>query len=89
MNNFLHSQGYNKSTIAAIKRKGIFPYELITDVNKLELKELPNRDQFFSSLTDEDVTQEEFEFAQSVFKEANCQSIRDYLKIYLLSDVLL
>ena len=49
MNNFLHSQGYNQPTIAAMKQKGVFPYEFITDVNKLKLKELPNRDQFFSS----------------------------------------
>ena len=59
-------------------------------IDKLELKQLScYRGNFYANLKDEDITQGEFDFAQKVFKDVNWQSIRDYLKIYILSDVFL
>jgi len=44
---------------------------------------------FFSTLTQEHISIEEYEHAKTVWNAFNCKSIKDYLSLYLLSDVLL
>lgn len=72
-----------------LKRKGIFPYSYITDMSKLNETSLPLRESFYNDLAKSHVSPEDYNFAQEVWKKFQCQTMRDYLFIYLLADVLL
>ncbi|CAB4034102.1 RNA-directed DNA polymerase from mobile element jockey [Paramuricea clavata] len=50
---------------------------------------LPPRKGFYSSLTDEDITDEDYEHAKKVWKSFNMKTVRDYHDLYLKVDVLL
>lgn len=70
-------------------QKGIFPYEYITSLEKLGDKHLPPIHQFYSSITNEHITLDEYTRAQQVWSLAKCKSLKDYMLVYLKSDVLL
>ena len=50
---------------------------------------LPPKEEFYSKLNDEDITDADYEHALNVWNTFNCKTIRDYHDIYLKSDVLL
>ncbi|XP_046382219.1 uncharacterized protein LOC124166465 [Ischnura elegans] len=70
-------------------RKGIFPYEYVDSWEKLGEDRLPNIDEFYSTLTQETISSDDYEFAQAVWNEFQCKSLGGYSDLYLLTDVLL
>ena len=71
-----------------MKRKGIFPYEYLQSFDILSEDRLPAIDKFYSSLKLASVSLADYELAQEVWKRYNCKSIKDYLMLYLKTDVL-
>ena len=61
----------------------------MTDFEKLNVNKLPPKSKFYSRLNDSNITDEEYEHAQNVWKEFNCRTMRDYHDLYLKTDVLL
>ena len=51
--------------------------------------QLPPKDAFYSSLTEEDIFEIDYTHAQRVFNHFNMTNLRDYHNFYLLTDVLL
>lgn len=74
--------GPNKPTDLLL-RKGVFPYEYIDDWAKLDEDHLPPREAFFSTLKQEECSEEDYAHAQRVWTEFNCRTLRDYLDLYL------
>ncbi len=72
-----------------LKRKGVFPYEYMTDFSKLSATSLPSKEAFYSQLTDSHISDEDYEHAQKVWKAFGCETMRDYHDLYLKTDVLL
>ncbi len=72
-----------------LKRKGVFPYEYMTDLTKLNVTQLPPKEAFYSQLTNSHITDEDYEHAQKVWSTFNCKTMRDYHDLYLKTDVLL
>lgn len=72
-----------------IRQKGIFPYKYIDNITKLDETKLPEKEQFYNDLTDEHISDEEYERAKFVWNLFKCNSIGEYSDIYLKSDVLL
>ena len=70
-------------------RKGVYPYEYMSTWEKFEETSLPPQAAFYSSLSQENITSEEYEFAKQVFNKLNMRDLRDYHNFYLASDVLL
>ena len=58
-------------------------------MKKLDETSLPPREAFYSKLTGEGITDEDYQHAQTVWEEFNIESIKDYHNLYNLSDVLL
>ena len=58
-------------------------------MKKLDERSLPPKEAFYSKLTGEGITDEDYQHAQSVWKEFNIESMKDYHNLYNLSDVLL
>ena len=72
-----------------LKKKGVFPYEFMTDFDKLNLSKLPPKKNFYSKLNDSKISDEDYKHAQKVWEEFNCKTMRDYHDLYLKTDVLL
>ena len=70
-------------------RKGVYPYDYVDCMKKLDERSLPPKEKFYSKLTGEGITDELYQHAHTVWKEFNIESMKDYHKVYNLSDVLL
>ena len=58
-------------------------------MEKLSETQLPPKEEFYSKLNDENITDDDYQHAINVWNTFNCQTIRDYHNLYLKSDVLL
>jgi len=72
-----------------LTRKGVFPYDYIDDVAKLSETKLPTMENFYNKLNYEDISEENYKHAQTVWNAFNCRTINDYLELYLKTDILL
>ena len=72
-----------------ITRKGVFPYEYMDSFDRFEETQLPPKENFYSSLTDESISDSDYQHAQQVWDTFSCKSLKDYHDVYLGSDVLL
>lgn len=70
-------------------RKGIFPYDYFNHIDVLREKTLPPKMCFYNKLTEEDISDNEYQHALKVWKKFKCVYFEDYLKIYLFVDCLL
>ena len=72
----------------AIKRKGVFPYSYLDSMQKLQESSLPSRDAFRNDLTGEACSEDDYRFAQKVWREFDCKTFHDFMLCYLKVDVL-
>ena len=79
----------DQQLFSLVRRKGVFPYEYISGWDKLDETSLPQKESFFSSLYQSDITDEEYRHAQHVWRAFQCKNIGEYSDIYLKTDVLL
>jgi hypothetical protein len=69
-------------------RKGVFPYEFVTSLKKLKkTKSLPPPESFHSTLTNSDITVEDYQHARKVFRKFKCRNMLDYTELYCKLDV--
>ena len=78
-----------KDNVELLTRKGVYPYDYVSSIEKLSETQLPPKEQFYSKLNDEDITDEDYQHAINVWNTFKCQTIKDYQDLYLKSDVLL
>ena len=78
-----------KDNIELLTRKGVYPYDYVSSLEKLSETQLPTKEKFYSRLNDEDISEEDYQHAQNVWNTFGCQTMRDYHDLYLKSDVLL
>ena len=62
-------------------RKGVY----VDSMRKLDETSLPPKEAFYSKLTDESITDEDYQHAQTIWKEFNIESMKDYQNLYNLS----
>ena len=76
-----------------MRKKGVYPYDLITDVSKITSTEpinFPTKEEFFNKLTDQAITDEQWEHGQTIFNNyCPNRTMGEYHDLYLHSDVLL
>ena len=70
-------------------RKGVYPYDYVDCLKKLDETSLPPKENFYSKLTREGITDEDYQHSHAVWKEFNIESMKNYHKLYNMSDVLL
>ena len=71
-----------------LSRKGFFPYDWYTDLEKLNLEHLPQKDKFYNLLNDKNISDEDYEHAYKVFNKF-CKNMREYHDLYMITDVIL
>lgn len=79
----------NPEEFAMLVRKGVFPYEYLSDLSKFEEEQLPPIEAFYDRLNDETVSSDSYEHAKNVWRKFKCRKFQDYHDLYLLTDVLL
>ena len=83
------SKAFKGKRLDLLSKKGFYPYDFMDSFEKFKSKELPTKEQFYSILNDEHITDEEYEHAKEVWETFYMKNMGDYHDLYLLSDVLL
>ena len=84
-------KGYSTKSQDLLCRTGkqFFPYEYMDDIEKLNETSLSPINEFYSSLTDSNITTSDYQHAQDVWEKTNCSNLKDYVNVYLNLDVAL
>ncbi|XP_071581468.1 uncharacterized protein [Temnothorax nylanderi] len=69
-----------------LTRKEVFPYEYVDSADKLRETELPPREIFYSSLTDETASESDYEHATRVWRRFRVRDLGEYSDLYLKTD---
>ena len=70
-------------------RKGIYPHEYMDDWKKFNETTLPEKEEFYSNLNPEDITDADYMHGKRVCKDFETKKLGDYHDLYLKSDELL
>ena len=70
-------------------KKGIFPYEYMDSWERFSETSLPDKENFYSKLNDEHITNNEYAHAQKVWETFECKTLGDYHDLYVKTDVAL
>ena len=57
---------YSGNQLSLLLRKGVYPYDYVDCMKKLNETSLPPKDAFYSKLTDEGIRDEDYQHAQTV-----------------------
>ena len=86
---------YNGDEIFKLmRRKGVYPYEYMDSWEKFEETKLPSKEDFYSRLNMEPISDEDYNHAKKVWERITPEddetvTLRDYHDVYLTTDVLL
>ncbi|XP_041985987.1 uncharacterized protein LOC121738160 [Aricia agestis] len=72
-----------------LTRKGIYPYEYMNSWKRYDEKSLPPKECFYSSLTDHDISDEDYQHACLIWSTFQIKDLGSYTDLYLKTDVLL
>jgi hypothetical protein len=70
-------------------RKGVYPYECMDSWRRFKETALPPIEKFYSKLTDENISEDDYTHAQKVWSTFGCQNMGDYHDLYLRTDTML
>ena len=73
----------SKADFELLKQKGIYPYDWMNDISKMDQTELPPIEAFTSILRDEACSQEDYDRALRVWERYECVTFKDYHELYL------
>ncbi|XP_066157591.1 uncharacterized protein [Euwallacea fornicatus] len=69
--------------------KGVFCYDYIDSIDKLDEKTLPSKEYFYNKLEDSHIDDEKYSHASKVWDSFNIQTLGEYSDLYLKTDVIL
>jgi len=76
---FKHTrQTFSDEQCELLTRKGVYPYNYVDCLDKLDETQLPPKKAFYSNLNDSDITVEDYERAQKVWKYFDIKTMRGY-----------
>lgn len=79
---------FEEDQIELSLRKQVYPYEYLDSKAKFEEGQLPPISNFYSTLSRESISNEDYAHAQTVWKEFNLENLGQYYDLYVLTDVL-
>ena len=88
---FIYTKDYFTDPVQfnLMKRKGVYPYDYMDSFSKFNDTKLPEREEFYSQLTDEDISEDDYSHAKNVWNTFNLQNMGEYHDLYLKTDILL
>jgi len=82
-------RGLTDKELALLRRKGVYPYEYVDNIERFDETQLPPIEAFYSNLSREHISDEDYQHAQQIWSVLGCKTLGDYHDIYLRTDVLL
>ena len=77
VNKFINlEKEFNEDKVSLLKRKGVYCYEYTDSWEKFQEVQFPDKEKFYSSLNNTNVSTEEYERALKIYSEFNCNSLR-------------
>ena len=64
-----NSEEFKGKRIKLMTKKGVYPYDFIDSLTRFEDTSLPPKNEFYSMLKDEDITDEDYNHATNVWRE--------------------
>ena len=88
---FIYTKDYFTDPVQfnLMKRKGVYPYDYIDSFSKFYDRELPQREEFYSLLTDNNISEDDYSHAKNVWNTFNLKNMGEYHDLYLKTDILL
>ena len=83
------SKVFKGKRLNLMSQKGVCPYDFMDSFEKFNQTELPNKDQFYSILNDQHITDDEYDHANKVWNTFMIKTTGEYHDLYLVSDMLL
>ena len=80
---------FKQEQFELMKQKGVYPYDYMSSFEKFNETELPTKEEFFSILSNEHITDGDYQHAQNVWKTFKLKNMGEYHDLYLTSDILL
>ena len=80
---------FKEEQFELMKQKGVYPYDYMDSFDKFNKTELPTKEEFYSILSNERITDGDYQHAQNVWKTFKLQNMGEYHNLYLKSDILL
>ena len=69
--------------------KGVYPYDYMNSFDKFDDEHLPSKDDFYSQLSEEGISVNDYERAKIIWKHFDIKNMGEYHDLYLKTDVLL
>ena len=85
----VHTKNRFQEKTSLCLRKGVYPYDYMDNPERLQETQLPPKSAFYSKLNKKDITDEDYNHAQKIWKEFGMTTMKDYHDLYLELDVLL
>ena len=79
----------NDKKLKLMKQKGVYPYDYMDSFNRFSEKKLPNKDDFYSILNGEHISDTQYVHAIKVWNTFKLKNMEVYHDLFLKSDVLL
>ncbi|KAL0809898.1 hypothetical protein ABMA28_002311 [Loxostege sticticalis] len=79
----------NESQFTLLRRKGVYPYSYMSNWQVYEEKNLPPIEKFYNNLTDEALSESDYDHAKNVWHCFNITNLGEYTDLYVKSDVLI
>ncbi|XP_022170549.1 uncharacterized protein LOC111033908 [Myzus persicae] len=79
---------FTRDDMPLVTRKGVYPYEYTYSWSRLDETSLPRKRDFYNTLTESGIKEEEFDHAKEVWDHFNCMTLGEYSDLYLKIDVL-
>ena len=80
---------YKGDELSLLKRKGVYPYEYMNTEERFNETKLPPKEAFYSRLSGEGITDEDYKHALKVWDVFKMKTFKDYHELYNKTDVLL
>ena len=88
---FIYTKEYYNDPVqfGLVKRKGVYPYDYMDSFSKFNDTELPQIEEFYSLLTDNNISEDDYKHAKDVWNKFNLKNMGEYHDLYLKTDILL
>ena len=83
------SDVYPEADVKLLERKGVFCYDYLDSLARLDEPAQPPREALFNKLGNVECSQADYVHAQHVWENFHCQNLKEYMALYLLSDIFL
>ena len=78
----------DNSQFQLMKEKGVYPCDYMDSFSKFNDAQLPKREDFYSLLNDENISNDDYSHARNVWNTFGIRDMREYHDLYLKSDIL-